>query len=214
MGLEERVGGRRSPLTPAPRPGEPGLLVAPVSQQSPFLGYAGKPELAQGKLLKDVFRPGDVFFNTGDLLVCDGQGFLRFHDRTGDTFRYLSPPPGSVQASDLCGPGPLRLSSVTPHPNPAPHLPSDLWHPDPLSDILPPQPLGPGSHRLVLTLLSGRWKGENVATTEVAEALEALDFLQEVNVYGVTVPGAPAWELGGTWPPSLRRYNLGTGSLT
>lgn len=94
--------------------------MAPVNQQSPFLGYAGGPELARGKLLKDVFQPGDVFFNTGDLLVCDDQGFLRFHDRTGDTFR---------------------------------------------------------------------WKGENVATTEVAEALEALDFLQEVNVYGVTVPG-------------------------
>lgn len=104
----------------ATSPDEPGLLVAPVSQQSPFLGYAGAPELAQGKLLKDVFRPGDVFFNTGDLLVCDKQGFLHFNDRTGDTFR---------------------------------------------------------------------WKGENVATTEVGEVLEALDFLQEVNVYGVTVPG-------------------------
>uniref|UniRef100_A0A8C8RF42 long-chain-fatty-acid--CoA ligase n=1 Tax=Pelusios castaneus TaxID=367368 RepID=A0A8C8RF42_9SAUR len=34
-----------------------------------------------------------------------------------------------------------------------------------------------------------RWKGENVATTEVAEALAALDSLQEANVYGVTVPG-------------------------
>ncbi|XP_004629890.1 long-chain fatty acid transport protein 3 isoform X3 [Octodon degus] len=101
-------------------PGEPGLLVAPVSLQSPFLGYAGGPELAQGKLLHDVFRPGDTFFNTGDLLVCDDQGFLRFHDRTGDTFR---------------------------------------------------------------------WKGENVATTEVAEVFEALDFIQEVNIYGVTVPG-------------------------
>lgn len=90
------VGGRGSgrggqpPLTPVTLPGEPGLLVAPVSQQSPFLGYAGEPELAQGKLLKNVFRPGDVFFNTGDLLVCDAQGFLHFHDRTGDTFRYLS----------------------------------------------------------------------------------------------------------------------------
>jgi solute carrier family 27 fatty acid transporter 3 len=29
-----------------------------------------------------------------------------------------------------------------------------------------------------------------VATTEVAEVLETLDFLQEVNIYGVTVPGA------------------------
>lgn len=75
-------------LTVGTLPGEPGLLVAPVSQQSPFLGYAGGPELARGKLLQDVFQPGDVFFNTGDLLVCDDQGFLRFHDRTGDTFRY------------------------------------------------------------------------------------------------------------------------------
>lgn len=32
-----------------------------------------------------------------------------------------------------------------------------------------------------------------MATTEVAEALEALDFLQEVNVYGVTVPGTQPW---------------------
>lgn len=105
--------------------------MAPVSQQSPFLGYAGKPELAQGKLLKDVFRPGDLFFNTGDLLVCDDQGFLRFHDRTGDTFRYLPLPSESVQASHLCGPGPLNLSSVIPHPSPAPHLTS------------PPRPLAP-----------------------------------------------------------------------
>ncbi|XP_076876097.1 long-chain fatty acid transport protein 6 [Brachyhypopomus gauderio] len=34
-----------------------------------------------------------------------------------------------------------------------------------------------------------RWKGENVATTEVAEVLGLLDFIQEVNVYGVEVPG-------------------------
>ncbi|XP_049638234.1 long-chain fatty acid transport protein 3 [Suncus etruscus] len=104
----------------ATRAGEPGLLVAPVNQQSPFLGYAGGPQLTQDKVLQNVFRPGDKFFNTGDLLVCDKYGFLSFHDRTGDTFR---------------------------------------------------------------------WKGENVATTEVAGVLEALDFLQEVNVYGVRVPG-------------------------
>lgn len=34
-----------------------------------------------------------------------------------------------------------------------------------------------------------RWKGENVATTEVAEILGLVDFIQEVNVYGVQVPG-------------------------
>lgn len=90
IGVEPRGSGEGPLLTPGILPGEPGLLVAPVSQQSPFLGYAGAPELAQGKLLRDVFWPGDVYFNTGDLLVCDGQGFLHFHDRTGDTFRYLS----------------------------------------------------------------------------------------------------------------------------
>ena len=54
-----------------------------------------------------------------------------------------------------------------------------------------------------------------MATTEVAEALEALDFLQEVNVYGVTVPGAQPWEVGGgdTWPLSLNWYDLGAGNV-
>ena len=35
-----------------------------------------------------------------------------------------------------------------------------------------------------------RWKGENVATSEVAEALSVAPGIQEVNVYGVSVPGA------------------------
>ncbi|NXT03387.1 S27A2 synthetase, partial [Jacana jacana] len=34
-----------------------------------------------------------------------------------------------------------------------------------------------------------RWKGENVATTEVEATLATVDFIQEVNVYGVAVPG-------------------------
>ncbi|XP_038608630.1 bile acyl-CoA synthetase [Tachyglossus aculeatus] len=34
-----------------------------------------------------------------------------------------------------------------------------------------------------------RWKGENVSTREVEATLASLDFLKEVNVYGVPVPG-------------------------
>ncbi|KAM6986460.1 long-chain fatty acid transport protein 6 [Aplochiton taeniatus] len=34
-----------------------------------------------------------------------------------------------------------------------------------------------------------RWKGENVATTEVTEILGLVDFIQEANVYGVQVQG-------------------------
>ncbi|KAL0963264.1 hypothetical protein UPYG_G00351880 [Umbra pygmaea] len=35
-----------------------------------------------------------------------------------------------------------------------------------------------------------RWKGENVATTEVTDVLGLVDFIQEANVYGVEVPGS------------------------
>jgi fatty-acyl-CoA synthase len=34
-----------------------------------------------------------------------------------------------------------------------------------------------------------RWKGENVATSEVAEALSVIDGIKEANVYGLHVPG-------------------------
>jgi fatty-acyl-CoA synthase len=34
-----------------------------------------------------------------------------------------------------------------------------------------------------------RWKGENVATSEVAEAICGFDGIKEANVYGVAIPG-------------------------
>ncbi len=35
-----------------------------------------------------------------------------------------------------------------------------------------------------------RWKGENVATSEISEAICAFPGVKEANVYGVTIPGA------------------------
>ncbi|KAM6187518.1 long-chain fatty acid transport protein 6-like [Sarcoramphus papa] len=98
--------------------GKPGLLVVQVTQDAPFPGYAGNNEASEKKLLRHMFVKGDVYFNTGDLLVMDEDGFLYFTDRVGDTFR---------------------------------------------------------------------WKGENVATVEVAEIIGMMDFVQEVNVYGVSI---------------------------
>ncbi|NXN31040.1 S27A6 protein, partial [Nycticryphes semicollaris] len=98
--------------------GKPGLLVAQVTQEAPFSGYAGNNEASEKKLLRNVFVKGDVYFNTGDLLVMDKDGFIYFSDRVGDTFR---------------------------------------------------------------------WKGENVATVEVAEIIGMMEFVQEVNVYGVSI---------------------------
>ncbi|KAM8779878.1 long-chain fatty acid transport protein 6 isoform 1-T1 [Rhynchonycteris naso] len=99
--------------------GEPGLLVSRVNEKNPFFGYAGSKKHTEKKLLRGVFKKGDVYFNTGDLIVQDQENFLYFWDRIGDTFR---------------------------------------------------------------------WKGENIATTEVADVIGMLDFIQESNVYGVSVP--------------------------
>ncbi|KAF3821504.1 long-chain fatty acid transport protein 6 isoform X2 [Mirounga leonina] len=99
--------------------GEPGLLISRVNEKNPFFGYTGSKKHTEKKLLCDVFKKGDVYFNTGDLLVQDQDNFLYFWDRIGDTFR---------------------------------------------------------------------WKGENVATTEVADVIGMLDFIQETNAYGVMVP--------------------------
>lgn len=41
----------------------------------------------------------------------------------------------------------------------------------------------------VRIVIKCRWKGENVATTEVADILLSVDFVEEANVYGVKVPG-------------------------
>uniref|UniRef100_A0A8C0TAC8 long-chain-fatty-acid--CoA ligase n=2 Tax=Canis lupus familiaris TaxID=9615 RepID=A0A8C0TAC8_CANLF len=100
--------------------GEVGLLVCKITQLTPFSGYAGAASQTEKKKLRDVFKKGDLYLNSGDLLKIDHENFIYFHDRVGDTFR---------------------------------------------------------------------WKGENVATTEVADIVGLVDFVQEVNVYGVSVPG-------------------------
>uniref|UniRef100_V9KD18 long-chain-fatty-acid--CoA ligase n=1 Tax=Callorhinchus milii TaxID=7868 RepID=V9KD18_CALMI len=100
--------------------GQTGLLISPITKRNPFSGYAGNKRFTDQKLMKDVFKIGDLYFNTGDLMSESHDGFIYFRDRIGDTFR---------------------------------------------------------------------WKGENVATTEVADIIGMLDFVQEVNVYGVSIPG-------------------------
>jgi acyl-CoA synthetase (AMP-forming)/AMP-acid ligase II len=42
------------------------------------------------KSMEDVFRKGDKYFRTGDLLSRDLRGFYYFEDRLGDTFRWKS----------------------------------------------------------------------------------------------------------------------------
>lgn len=68
-------------------PGETGLLVGRVTKRSPFVGYAGNQQQTEKKRLRDVMKKGDLYFNTGDLLLIDHENFVYFQDRVGDTFR-------------------------------------------------------------------------------------------------------------------------------
>jgi fatty-acyl-CoA synthase len=103
---------------------EPGEVIGKILKDSSrpgarFEGYATNSE-TEKKILHNVFRKGDVWFRTGDLMRKDANGYFYFVDRIGDTFR---------------------------------------------------------------------WKGENVSTTEVEEAIDAFTGVVDANVYGVPVPG-------------------------
>jgi fatty-acyl-CoA synthase len=101
------------------RNGESGLLLSKISSYQPFDGYTDR-EATEKKLVRNAFRDGDVWFNTGDLMRSQGFGHAAFTDRLGDTFR---------------------------------------------------------------------WKGENVATTEVEAAVSSDPQVEECTVFGVEVPG-------------------------
>ena len=106
-------------------PGETGEAIGmiardPASLATRFEGYTSAAETSR-KILHDVFKSGDMWFRTGDLMRQDAAGFFYFVDRIGETFR---------------------------------------------------------------------WKGENVATSDVADAIGSCPGVLDVAVYGVAVPFA------------------------
>lgn len=54
-----------------------------------FEGYTNA-EATDKKILRNVFRDGDAWWSSGDLLRCDEHGYCFFVDRIGDTFRWKS----------------------------------------------------------------------------------------------------------------------------
>ncbi|WP_280265877.1 long-chain-acyl-CoA synthetase [Nocardia wallacei] len=102
------------------RSGGVGLLLSKVTSRSPFDGYTD-PSATESKLVRNAFRDGDAWFDTGDLVRDQHWRHIAFADRLGDTFR---------------------------------------------------------------------WKGENVATTEVEGAFDGAGEITQAVVYGVDVPGA------------------------
>ncbi len=53
--------------------GEPGLLLSRVNRLQPFDGYTD-PAASEKKLVRDAFRKGDCWFNTGDVMSPQGDG--------------------------------------------------------------------------------------------------------------------------------------------
>jgi len=103
--------------------GEVGEAIGRIEDAAPgarFDGYTDG-QASERKILRGVFKPGDAWFRTGDLMRRDAQGYFYFVDRIGDTFR---------------------------------------------------------------------WKGENVSTAEVAEAITRCPGVLDATVYGVEIPGA------------------------
>ncbi|WP_071872349.1 long-chain-acyl-CoA synthetase [Atopomonas hussainii] len=67
--------------------GEPGLLISEISKKWPFDGYTD-PAKSEAVILRDVFKQGDAWFNTGDMMRAIGCKHAQFVDRLGDTFRW------------------------------------------------------------------------------------------------------------------------------
>lgn len=83
-------------------PNQPGELLMKIlnakNPETTFQGYYGNKNATSSKIIRDVFKKGDAWFRSGDLLKMDEDGLLYFVDRLGDTFRWKSE---NVSASEV-----------------------------------------------------------------------------------------------------------------
>ncbi|KAJ2896467.1 AMP-binding enzyme [Zalerion maritima] len=88
------------------KPGEPGemLFNLPAKDiESRFQGYYGNTKATSDKIMCDVFRKGDAWFRTGDVVRWDSEGRMYFSDRIGDTFRWKSENVSTAEVSEAVG---------------------------------------------------------------------------------------------------------------
>ncbi|HAR61822.1 MAG TPA: long-chain-acyl-CoA synthetase, partial [Alcanivorax sp.] len=67
--------------------GESGLMLGEITDKTPFDGYTDKDKTEKA-IFRDVFKKGDAWFNTGDMMRDIGFRHAQFVDRLGDTFRW------------------------------------------------------------------------------------------------------------------------------
>lgn len=86
--------------------GEVGLAINRINSDGGavgrFEGYTDS-SASQKKILRDVVVPGDMYFNTGDLLSKDKYGFFYWSDRVGDTFRWKGENVATAEVETVLG---------------------------------------------------------------------------------------------------------------
>jgi len=87
------------------KPDEPGEVLTELfdGENNPsnrFEGYTS-PEESEKKILRNVFRKGDAWLRTGDLMRRDSSGFFYFFDRLGDTFRWKGENVSTAEVSEI-----------------------------------------------------------------------------------------------------------------
>lgn len=98
------------------QPGEVGEAIGMIHEYPDivagrFEGYTS-PEATDGKILRNVFRDGDAWWSSGDLLRIDEDGYCWFVDRVGDTFRWKSENVSTTEVAEAFGDLP-GVESVT-----------------------------------------------------------------------------------------------------
>jgi acyl-CoA synthetase (AMP-forming)/AMP-acid ligase II len=83
-------------------PGEKGLLLGRLSPVVEFDGYVDRAATSK-KIVTDVFKSGDRYFNSGDLLLLHESRWLSFADRVGDTFRWKGENVSTAEVSSILG---------------------------------------------------------------------------------------------------------------
>ena len=70
------------------KPGETGMFLASINKTNPFPGYKSNKDATKQKIIENVFRKGDCYFISGDLLKLHPGDYVSFVDRLGDTFKW------------------------------------------------------------------------------------------------------------------------------
>jgi fatty-acyl-CoA synthase len=67
-----------------------------------FEGYTSA-EATESKIRRNVFREGDAYWSSGDLLRVDADGYCYFIDRIGDTYRWKSENVSTLEVANALG---------------------------------------------------------------------------------------------------------------